>query len=265
MAFLISRELGRPPRAHQLHGQRLVIGRDGCAGLVLANSAVSRRHALLEQSEDIWTVEDLDSTNGIWVNDERVRSAELRHHDEIRIGRFRLLFLDEMRMTPVELGAVLNMPEARTTGPVPEMKTTYVPPKLQQTQAAAELAKEEATLVRQGMNGACWRPGGDSLRIGHGCEVPLPRKLLQGVAAELRWDGTKHALHRLSIRTQVLVNGVSVKQATLRHGDRVEIQGVTFRFVHQPRPVVPSSAMDTIPMELVVPTGAQRRQRKRPA
>jgi pSer/pThr/pTyr-binding forkhead associated (FHA) protein len=55
----------------------------------------SRLHAVLEQFAAGWCVTDLGSSNGTWVNGERIWSAHrLGHGDELRIGQTRLIFRD---------------------------------------------------------------------------------------------------------------------------------------------------------------------------
>ena len=65
----------------------VTIGRDGENDIVLAESTVSRRHArLLRDKRGLFTIEDLDSSNGIQVNGRPVRYALLRSGDEIKVG-----------------------------------------------------------------------------------------------------------------------------------------------------------------------------------
>src|SRR4051794_38638162 len=55
----------------------------------------SHLHAVLERFPAGWCVTDLGSSNGTWVNGERIWSAHrLRHGDEVRIGQTRLIFRD---------------------------------------------------------------------------------------------------------------------------------------------------------------------------
>jgi pSer/pThr/pTyr-binding forkhead associated (FHA) protein len=55
----------------------------------------SHLHALLERFPAGWCVTDLGSSNGTWVNGERIwTSRRLRHGDEIRLGQTRLIFRD---------------------------------------------------------------------------------------------------------------------------------------------------------------------------
>lgn len=65
----------------------MAIGRqDG--DLVLEDPEVSRRHAVLRRSGGSVVVEDLESTNGTFVNGERIRSPrEVLPGDQVRVGR----------------------------------------------------------------------------------------------------------------------------------------------------------------------------------
>jgi pSer/pThr/pTyr-binding forkhead associated (FHA) protein len=55
----------------------------------------SHLHAVLERFPAGWCVTDLGSSNGTWVNGERIWSSRrLRHGDEIRLGHTRLIFRD---------------------------------------------------------------------------------------------------------------------------------------------------------------------------
>ena len=61
------------------------------------DATASGLHAVLEQFPAGWCVTDLGSSNGTWVNGERIwASRRLRHGDEIRIGRTRLVFRDPL-------------------------------------------------------------------------------------------------------------------------------------------------------------------------
>ena len=65
----------------------VVIGRDGDNGIVLAENTVSRRHArLLRDSQGQFTVSDLGSANGIYINGTRIQRAILSSGDELKIG-----------------------------------------------------------------------------------------------------------------------------------------------------------------------------------
>jgi hypothetical protein len=65
----------------------LTIGRDGANDIVIDHPLASRRHARLERSDDGFLIRDLESTNGTYVNQERVLGAHPLHsHDQIIIA-----------------------------------------------------------------------------------------------------------------------------------------------------------------------------------
>ncbi len=71
-----------------------VIGRDSSCDLALGRDSVSRRHAIIRQvTSGDWQVEDLDSTNGSFVNEQRVKEQPLFDGDQLRIGDVIFKFL----------------------------------------------------------------------------------------------------------------------------------------------------------------------------
>ena len=67
------------------------VGRATRADFVLDAALVSRFHCRLSVSAtDTLEVEDLQSTNGTWVNDQRVQRLELAAGDRLRVGRVEL-------------------------------------------------------------------------------------------------------------------------------------------------------------------------------
>jgi ABC-type multidrug transport system ATPase subunit/pSer/pThr/pTyr-binding forkhead associated (FHA) protein len=75
-------------------GQKpLLMGRGREADIYLPSPSVSRRHARLEPSLREWTIVDLNSTNGTFVNGQRVtQPTALKSGDMIQIGSFRLVY-----------------------------------------------------------------------------------------------------------------------------------------------------------------------------
>jgi hypothetical protein len=64
---------------------RVVLGRAD-ADIVINDKEISRWHCAIEIKGDVIRVRDMDSTNGTYFSDERVRVAELKHLSEFRIG-----------------------------------------------------------------------------------------------------------------------------------------------------------------------------------
>ncbi|MFU8820694.1 MAG: FHA domain-containing protein [Gammaproteobacteria bacterium] len=93
------------PRARiRLTSPRLLIGRHPWNDVQLDYDSVSRHHAMLVREAGHWTVVDLNSANGVHVNDRRVRQQRLNHGDVVQIGRFRLI-LNEGSGPPRDLPA----------------------------------------------------------------------------------------------------------------------------------------------------------------
>jgi len=84
--LLLLHQPGQPPRRQPLPGSCYRIGRGDDADVVIDHSAVSRRHALLENSGGRWLLSDRDSTNGLWWRGRRVQQLLLRDGDSVRFG-----------------------------------------------------------------------------------------------------------------------------------------------------------------------------------
>jgi pSer/pThr/pTyr-binding forkhead associated (FHA) protein len=86
----VGADLIRLPRARPF-----TIGRDAASNLQVYDQRVSRHHARIEYERGEYVITDLDSTNGIYVNRQRItRPTVLRHGDEIDIAN-----TDEVRFT----------------------------------------------------------------------------------------------------------------------------------------------------------------------
>jgi len=82
---------GRLLKSYTFAKDIVLIGRDPSCDICLDNPGVSRNHARLSRlSDSEYVVEDLDSTNGTFLNDEPVRRGQLRDQDTLLIGKFSL-------------------------------------------------------------------------------------------------------------------------------------------------------------------------------
>jgi hypothetical protein len=67
-------------------GQEIVIGRSSELDMVLVEEMVSRKHARIALTDGTISIEDLGSTNGTFVNGEKVQQGTLREGDRVLIG-----------------------------------------------------------------------------------------------------------------------------------------------------------------------------------
>jgi len=83
---------GTLDRAFPLPEPGTTIGRDDDNYIRLSDPRVSRKHAAILAQDDMWMINDLESTNGVLVNGARVKNAVLKNRDVIRIGPFEMTF-----------------------------------------------------------------------------------------------------------------------------------------------------------------------------
>jgi hypothetical protein len=87
---------GRAGEHFSPQGDRTTIGRSPDNDVFLDDVTVSRKHAVLVQTEGQFRIEDLGSLNGTFVNRRRIDSAtRLQSGDEVQIGKYRLSFISK--------------------------------------------------------------------------------------------------------------------------------------------------------------------------
>ncbi|MBM6401219.1 FhaA domain-containing protein [Phycicoccus sonneratiae] len=81
---------------YPLMGAMTILGRDDSADIILDDPGISRRHSELRVTTDgphfVTTARDLGSTNGTFVNGERITSTHLEDGDRITVGRTSITF-----------------------------------------------------------------------------------------------------------------------------------------------------------------------------
>ena len=81
---------------YPLMGAITILGRDDGADIILDDPGISRRHSELRVTTDgphfVTTIRDLGSTNGTYVNGERITSEHLEDGDRVTVGRTSITF-----------------------------------------------------------------------------------------------------------------------------------------------------------------------------
>ncbi len=93
-----------------LPNKQYIVGRDDDAAFVVSRSSVSRQHARLYMDDEAtWFVEDLNSTNGTFVNEVRIKHQQLNDTDQVRFGDAIYKFLSGSNIESAYHEAIHNM------------------------------------------------------------------------------------------------------------------------------------------------------------
>ena len=79
----------------QLTKDRTTLGRRPYNDIVIDNLAVSGEHAVLQMSGNEVYLEDLNSTNGTYINGKAVKKQLLANNDTVEIGKYKIKFIHE--------------------------------------------------------------------------------------------------------------------------------------------------------------------------
>lgn len=85
---------------YPLECDEILIGRHASADIRLPDMSVSRYHAVLTVTNGVWTISDIGSKSGVFVNGNLVKQARLRENDVIKLGK-RKLTIRKRRNTDV--------------------------------------------------------------------------------------------------------------------------------------------------------------------
>ncbi|SDP54902.1 FHA domain-containing protein [Pedococcus dokdonensis] len=81
---------------YPLMGAMTVLGRDDTADIILDDPGISRRHSEIRVTNDgphlVASIRDMGSTNGTFVNSERITSQRLSDGDRITVGRTSVIY-----------------------------------------------------------------------------------------------------------------------------------------------------------------------------
>src|ERR1700760_595689 len=77
----------------QITKERTTLGRRPYNDIVIDNLAVSGEHAVLTAGQSDVFIEDLNSTNGTYINGKAVKKQPLSNNDVVEIGKYRIKYL----------------------------------------------------------------------------------------------------------------------------------------------------------------------------
>ncbi len=80
------------PQYQLFEGQSYVVGRADTCDIRIDHPTVSRRHCLIHFADQQWQIKDLNSTNGISLNEQRASIATCKERSLLRVGALNLVF-----------------------------------------------------------------------------------------------------------------------------------------------------------------------------
>ncbi|MDP3761254.1 MAG: FHA domain-containing protein [Ramlibacter sp.] len=207
----------------QLTKDRTTLGRRPYNDIVIDNLAVSGEHAVLQMTGNEVYLEDLNSTNGTYVNGKAVKKQLLQNSDTVEIGKYKIKYINEVAGPTFEKTMILK------AGALPPMPP---PPAPAQAGAAPASAAQAADLGQPSaaikvLSGAA-----------AGREVPLVKVVTTigkpGVAvAAITKRPHGFVVAHVEGANKPTLNGAAIgsEPVTLKHGDLLELAGTQMQFV----------------------------------
>jgi pSer/pThr/pTyr-binding forkhead associated (FHA) protein len=103
----------------QLTKDRTSLGRRPYNDIVIDNLAVSGEHAVLQMSGNEVYLEDLNSTNGTYVNGKAVKKLLLQNSDTVEIGKYKIKYVNEAAPAGFEKTMIIKAGSAGLVAPPP--------------------------------------------------------------------------------------------------------------------------------------------------
>lgn len=213
---------------------QVTIGRKMDNDVVIDNLAVSGHHARVVEENGTYFVEDTGSTNGTFLNEEKIQKQRLQPGDQIRVGKHVLIFEDETATAQTQ-PAPASVPDEDKTELLPSLSDTR---KSKIASAAAEDAlpggKIGVLLVVAGQTdkNEYKLPARVSV-IGSqdAAVVKLTGWFAPKVAALISRNETAYVISLSEESKKILVNGAPVQgRGDLKDGDLIEVVGVKMYF-----------------------------------
>jgi len=199
----------------ELAGDELTVGREPGNEVRLADLTVSRVHARLRRENgNHFKIEDLKSTNGVFINGNRITAPMLlTDGDEIKIGAYELTFSDMMEL-------------ATLRGEVTKLHTrSFALP-----HQPSEPSTSTTGLLINEANNAVFAITNGKAALGNEGEVDIRVPAREKIRAAIAQRGTSFYICSETTQPCVRLNGVFVMNAKLAFNDRIEVGGRRFIF-----------------------------------
>jgi pSer/pThr/pTyr-binding forkhead associated (FHA) protein len=204
----------------QLTKDRTTLGRRPYNDIVIDNLAVSGEHAVLQMSGNEVYLEDLNSTNGTYVNGKAVKKQLLQNNDTVEIGKYKIKYLNEAAGPSFEKTMIIKA-GAVLPPPAPASAAAGAPPH------AADLGVLPVKATIKVLSGAA-----------AGREVPLVKVVTTigkpGVAvAAITRRPQGFVVAHVEGGNKPTLNGAAIgaDPVTLKNGDLLELAGTQMQFV----------------------------------
>jgi len=220
---LIDNQGSASQKEFELIKPEITIGRDESVDLPITSPAISRRHAKLTREGDGFVLEDLGSSNGTFVNDQRLSGRRtLKSGDRIRLGQAITLAYEAPGVEkPESAGTVVRPTPSVPSGVMQTMIGEDPMP------SRADAGPPQLVVAIAGENPKTHTLTSSRLAIGRldGNDIVIPSQIVSGKHAWLEKENSGYKLTVLpEARNPVLFEGRPLEGSrVLRHGDILRI------------------------------------------
>jgi pSer/pThr/pTyr-binding forkhead associated (FHA) protein len=142
---------GQEEKTVQLDKPKLVVGREPSCDIPIDNLGISRQHCAFVQRGEAFVVQDLGSSNGTFINGQRITEHYLNNDDEVIIGKYTLKFKNTAQATAPAQGGGVAIPDTLNTYVVEGGKIQEQLAKIRaQSQQSGGTAKDYARALETG-------------------------------------------------------------------------------------------------------------------
>ncbi|OGR90843.1 MAG: hypothetical protein A3J74_09385 [Elusimicrobia bacterium RIFCSPHIGHO2_02_FULL_57_9] len=216
----------------------LAVGRKPDNDVVVDNPAISGHHCRISKQGGTYFVEDLESTNGTYVNEKRIKKAGLHHNDVVGLAKHALVFIED---NPAP--ALPAAPDGRSADATVMMSPEKQAELVAAASASAANSKLGVIRVLKGvMAESEYELKGMSTYIGNSDRVQIRIKgggffsSAPEVAASIHRKSEGYVLVAVT-QGYPVVNGRKVAaNVLLNDGDFIECGGTTMQFVLKEAP-----------------------------